>query len=189
MAKKIKCKECKQEKELFSNDLCRECFFRLKDENNPKFGIIICDRCHEIKEYHGTLQGRYLCAKCFRQVYHIQNKEKHNKYHRENKKRLKENGICVWCGKEKINYLLNTQYCTNCLLKKRYSNNKSKHKHMLLGICYACGKRPLYTKTLCEYCYEEYKERYKPKDYTQELIQANIEVANYLKEKGLPYVR
>ena len=160
MAKIVKCKECGQDKEHKAFGLCVSCYRR--------------DYYHKHREQEIQKSHKY----------QVKHKEHYNKLKRDRRNRLKNNGICQKCGKNPINYNSSVVYCSECNFQHMISCRKSYYKSKVLGLCQRCGKNiPLYTKTRCYEC--EMKAHQKPKDYTQELIQANEYIENYLKEKNI----
>jgi len=118
----------------------------------------------------GKHYAKGLCRKCYTKDYR--------------EKRIKQ-GLCINCNNQ-VNYYLGFRYCTECYLKRLFYRRRRRDKFSALGLCRNCGKqKPLYTKTRCYEC--EMKAHPPPKDYTQEFIEANKYIENYLKKKGFPH--
>ena len=84
-----------------------------------------------------------------------------NKVARERKRRYKENGLCILCGKKALE---GKSYCLECLIKTRrwalakYYRKKEKRGHVKTdfspGLCSKCNEPALPGKKLCKRHYE-----------------------------------
>ena len=162
MVKIVKCKECGEYKEHKAFGLCVSCYRRDYYHKH---------REHEIKKAsinQKNNRARYNILK--RKYYHY----------------FKDNGICVICGKNPINYNIGTTYCSECSLRHLYYNRVGYYRRKSLGKCQTCGSTHLYTQTRCYGCHmNTHKERWKYKMDRDELINASKYIENYLKEKNI----
>lgn len=80
-------------------------------------------------------------------------------YSKALRKRRKEQGLCVWCGKPQCKN--SSCFCLDCRLKNQRKNERKKvdidrSERPIYGICYRCGKHPIEPeKKLCASCIEQ----------------------------------
>lgn len=121
----------------------------------------LCVSCG--KEDAFTMIGRRYCADCSEKRNETKRKYwKNNENYREaqiNKKRKiyeerKNNGICVRCGKRKVNGFAQCDYCRAS--QRRAWDRDRKKPRGGDGICYSCNKeKAIEGKKLCERCYND----------------------------------
>ena len=138
--------------------MCDEC-----RENNRKSQY---ERRTEYKNYHicvicgsqEAMQGRTRCIGCAEKdrEYNRMRKKDYDsqKYMHDRYQRLKDNGICVYCGKRQA---LSGSRCSVCNAKEKKRAIKrnrekgicSKQTFDYMGLCVICGK-PRYKGKVCE---------------------------------------
>lgn len=125
----------------------------------------LCARCGKVSVF----ENETFCPEC--RVKRLEGAEryqkKHYRKHRENvsrcnKKRvekLKEQGMCVTCGKRKA--VPGKTLCEICLMKKRDDYRKRngyqipRHERKSYGLCYICGKElEDKNRNICKDCTE-----------------------------------
>ena len=96
----------------------------------------ICVRCH----HNEASKGHVTCLDCRDKEREVDRERKRKKLAdetpehkaerlrkmKERRERLKEQGICVWCGKHKV--LSGKQQCLECYIKRKRINREYKSK-------------------------------------------------------------
>lgn len=129
-----------------------------------------CVICHEQDAL--TMNNHAYCSGCrekrraYSCEYRRKHKEESNKYDKERKQRLKENGPCIQCGKP------SKTGASRCALCAEKESRKRKEKIAKLstinyprgenGICWQCNKnQAIDGKRVCQTCYEKILYRVK----------------------------
>lgn len=127
----------------------------------------ICIDCGQEKVWHNSPRCRICLAKradyarIYRETHKMteEQRQKHNAKVRERKKRLKENGVCVQCGKRKVTG--NHISCDYCLAKDRRKARQKADKQGKIpsfmrgnGYCSLCLKPVPNNEKQCERCKE-----------------------------------
>lgn len=117
-------------------------------------GQIHCEDCREYFRLHSL---KYINMPGKREEKIVRDKARYN--------RLKEAGICINCGKNKVYTYNGHTYttCYECHIKHTNSSRKckqKKNKHFdEQGLCVWCGGERKEGYKLCESCYEEIRRR------------------------------
>lgn len=115
----------------------------------------ICVKCkREDAEY-----GRTKCSECLEKeaekvrAKRLANPKSQKEYTKIRRERLKESGLCVWCGKPLSKY--SKCFCVDCRVKNQRNNEKKKtiarSERPSYGMCYRCGER-IESGKLCKKC-------------------------------------
>lgn len=122
----------------------------------------LCPRCMKNKLFG----DEKICVECLADASIINRRNREKRYGSEHEyyimdiTRLKENGICRGCRKQKV--VTGHTYCMSCLIKKREKSRRARQnetknfiprsERRSFNLCYNCGN-PLDTdKGLCQKC-------------------------------------
>ena len=127
----------------------------------------ICVRCGQ----ESAVKGKTRCITCLEKDAESQRKtraqkteeqleiqrEKNRIYAKERYKKLKEQGLCVNCGKPQTS--TSEVYCIDCAIKNQRRNNKrksgiSRSERKAFGKCYVCNEPVGKCGTMCDKCYD-----------------------------------
>lgn len=127
----------------------------------------ICVQCNKEK----AKEGQSRCQKCLdsaaeyrrkkRSEMTDEQKEIEKQKKREHMRKLREekkkNGICIWCKKPVSKY--SDKFCIDCRVASTRRNRAkgiTRSERVSFGICYICGKEPLFEdKHVCKQCYDK----------------------------------
>lgn len=147
---KVVCQECKEKRKAYNRQF-------EKETNEWYSSKGICIVCHT----ENAQKGHKLCFRCLadKREKNKPDRRCRNQYVKERYKRLKENGICVVCGKKEATAGVR---CLECNIKNIKSDKERRLKsgtipRSLMGngeYCSTCGKPTENGNKLCERCYK-----------------------------------
>lgn len=123
----------------------------------------LCGNCGKEDAY--TMNGHAYCFECTekKRMYYHNNKSHYSTVAKERRERLKSEGICVMCGKNKaIPEHTLCEKCRNIQLRRDRIRRMRAHKKITytdavyMGLCTQCKKEPsIKGKRLCQKCYDK----------------------------------
>ena len=136
------------------------CPNRCKQEAEPN--KVFCFECAEAR--NKRMREKYK----ENQDYKYTQLENTKRRAKERRKKRKEQGLCIICGKRKINKPYSETRCIECYIKRKQSEkrlNKNKilrHDRYFYDLCYNCSKKGLYNGThYCKECWTKMSEHRK----------------------------
>ena len=158
MAYKDKEEQRRYQKEKYyyykSKGICTCCGHRESEPNN-----ILCLECKEVD--NKQKRNRYKNDKEFR----YKHLEKTKRQAKERRRKRKEQGLCIICGKRKINRPYSEARCVECYIKRKESEKRLNKDKILrqdryyYDMCYNCSKKGLYNGThYCKDCWTKMSE-------------------------------
>lgn len=128
------CVNCHSRKSAIGKTMCELCLQKKRDreKENREFYLKnrFCPRCRKVRLYGNEKS----CISCKLEMRELNNKA-HERYIEQNgvsywlvrKEKLKEQGLCVQCGREKLSPN-SIYYCEQCLTKEKNRHKKIRAK-------------------------------------------------------------